>query len=147
MNMADIRPTTITPALLALLANAGLPTTDLRERPDLRLFATAIGGEPAGCVALEVHDDIGLLRSLAVDPALRGTGLGAGLLRYAEEQARQAGVDTLYLLTTTAAAFFERNGYQRAKRSEAPPAIAATTQFSGLCPASSDFMRKDLPPL
>jgi amino-acid N-acetyltransferase len=142
--MTGIRSSEVTPALVALLAGAGLPTDDLHGHAALRLFAAADEGGPAGCVALEVHGDAGLLRSLAVQPTRRGTGLGVELLQYAERQARHAGIDALYLLTTTAAGFFERHGYRHLARSEAPPSIAATTQFSGLCPASSDFMCKAL---
>jgi len=142
--MTDIHATRVTSALAALLADAGLPTGDLHDHPALRLFAATIAGEPAGCVALEVYGDTALLRSLAVHPSQRGTGLGVELLQFAEQQARVDGIETLHLLTTTATRFFERHGYRRVERDEAPPAIAATSQFSRLCPAASDFMRKDL---
>lgn len=142
--MSDIRAVPPTPALATLLADAGLPTGDLHEHPALRLFAVMATDGPVGCVALEVYGDAALLRSLAVYPSRRGTGLGVELLRFAEQQARAADIATLHLLTTTAAGFFERHGYRRAVRAEAPPAIAATTQFSSLCPASSDYLRKDL---
>jgi arsenate reductase len=85
-----------------------------------------------------------LLRSLVVDAGRRGTGEGAALLRHAESQARARGVRTLYLLTTTAEPFFARHGYARAAREAAPPAIRATREFSGICPASSAFMSRDL---
>lgn len=143
--MSDIRAVAPTPALATLLADAGLPTSDLHDHPTLRLFAVMDRDGPVGCVALEVYGDAGLLRSLAVHPSRRGTGLGVELLRFAEQQARDARIATLHLLTTTAAGFFERHGYRHAVRGEAPPAIAATTQFSSLCPASSDYLRKDLP--
>lgn len=69
----------------------------------------------------------------------------AGLLvSNAETWAAAQGVKTLYLLTTTAVAFFVRLGYEVISRSEAPLAIAATGQFAALCPASSTFMRKVL---
>ena len=73
---------------------------------------------------------------------LRGAGAGARLLAHAESQARARGVKTLYLLTTTAESFFARHGYASADRDGAPPAIRATREFSGICPASSAFMRK-----
>ena len=56
--------------------------------------------------------------------------------------AAEKGVATLYLLTTTAADFFGRRGYEAVPRSAAPAAIAATPQFRDLCPASSVLMRK-----
>lgn len=62
----------------------------------------------------------------------------------AETWAAAQGIETLYLLTTTAAQFFARRGYEVVARSDAPNVIAATSQFSKLCPASSAFMRKVL---
>jgi amino-acid N-acetyltransferase len=50
----------------------------------------------------------------------------------------------LYLLTTTADAFFRRLGYEQTARELAPPAIKATREFSSLCPSSSIFMVKQL---
>lgn len=66
------------------------------------------------------------------------------LVSNAETKAAEQGVESLYLLTTTAAQFFARLGYEAVPRSEAPAVIAATAQFSELCPASSTFMRKVL---
>ena len=97
-----------------------------------------------GVVGVEVYGSVGLLRSLAVEPSHRKSGLGVSLVSNAETWAAEQGVETLYLLTTTAAQFFARRGYEAVPRSEAPAAIAATAQFSDLCPASSTFMRKVL---
>jgi amino-acid N-acetyltransferase len=66
------------------------------------------------------------------------------LVSDAEAWATERGIKTLYLLTTTAAQFFSRLGYEAIPRSEAAAAIAATAQFSDLCPASSTLMRKVL---
>jgi amino-acid N-acetyltransferase len=85
-----------------------------------------------------------LLRSLVVAPRRRGTGEGAALLKHAEDHARGEGVRTLYLLTNTAESFFAKHGYQRAARESAPAAIRATREFSGICPASSAFMMRQL---
>jgi amino-acid N-acetyltransferase len=50
----------------------------------------------------------------------------------------------MFLLTTTAETFFERRGYRRVDRSQAPLAIQSTSEFASLCPASSAFMIKQL---
>ena len=63
----------------------------------------------------------------------------------AERHARSRGVRELYLLTTTAERFFERLGYRRTGRENAPEAIRGTQEFSGLCPSSSAFLVKELP--
>ncbi|MGR6534295.1 arsenic resistance N-acetyltransferase ArsN2, partial [Brevundimonas sp. RM1] len=66
------------------------------------------------------------------------------ILCWLEAEAAGQGADGLYLLTTSAAAFFQRHGYSVALRSAAPPSVAASRQFSGLCPASAAFMFKEL---
>lgn len=128
----------------ALLSEAGLPVADLPSSRNLTLLGVRDAGRLVGVVGVEVYGGIGLLRSLAVEPARRNRGLGISLVSNAEAWAAEQGVKTLYLLTTTAERFFAMLGYEAVARSEAPAAIAATTQFSDVCPASSAFMRKVL---
>lgn len=94
------------------------------------------------CIAIEPYGQDALLRSLAVYDFMRGDGWGQKLVEAAEERARRAGIASLYLLTTTAASFFERRGYRCIDRASAPAAIQTTTQFSTLCPASSACLYK-----
>ena len=127
-----------------LVGEAGLPVEDLNEL-DLAHFLG--GGEPdrlRGVVGLELCGDAALLRSLAVEPEARGAGLGRALVAAAEVHARSRGVRSLYLLTTTAAGFFERLGYRPLDRNQAPNGIRRTREFAGLCPASATFMVKQL---
>jgi amino-acid N-acetyltransferase len=128
----------------ALLTEAQLPVADLASSRSLNLLGVQDGGRLVGVVGVEVYGSTGLLRSLAVEPAHRNSGLGASLVSNAEIWASAQGVETLYLLTTTAAQFFAKRGYEAVPRSDAPAAIAVTAQFSDLCPASSTFMRKVL---
>ena len=99
-------------------------------------------------IGLEGYGAVALLRSLAVAPAWQGLGLGSALLAHAEQAARQRGVQALYLLTTTAEAFFARRGYVRLSREAAPPVLHRTAEFAALCPASAVGMTKalDSPP-
>jgi len=143
-----IEPLPYGPAIEALLLSCGLPVSDLGETSEARFFGCRANSEVVGVIGLERHGDVGLLRSLAVSETARGSGLGTRLVAQAEQEAATLGVQRLYLLTTTAAAFFERLGYVPALRTEAPGSIAATAQFTDLCPASSTFMSKamaDLP--
>jgi protein-tyrosine-phosphatase len=64
----------------------------------------------AAVVGLEVFGKVGLLRSLAVRPDNRGTGLGGTLVGAAEELAAQQGIVELFLLTTTAEPFLRQAG-------------------------------------
>lgn len=128
----------------ALLREAGLPVDDLVAPMAVQLFGAFDGDELVGVVGLEGAGNDALLRSLAVVDARRGDGYGRALVASAEREATAQGVRCLYLLTTTAAAFFDRLGYRRIARDDVPPAIAATPQFAMLCPASSTCMTKTL---
>jgi amino-acid N-acetyltransferase len=131
-------------AVKQLLASADLPTADLQPEHLQHFFACGSEDSPRAVVGLQIFGGAALLRSLAVAPASRSAGLGSSLVRHAEAHARFNGVQSLFLLTTTAEAFFARLGYVRAERSAAPAAIAATAEFASLCPASSAFMMKRL---
>jgi amino-acid N-acetyltransferase len=54
-----------------------------------------------------------LLRSLVVSADVRGRGFGGLLTDTAEALAVRLGVTSIYLLTTSADAFFVTRGYQR----------------------------------
>jgi protein-tyrosine-phosphatase/N-acetylglutamate synthase-like GNAT family acetyltransferase len=142
--MMKITPHPPLQAAVGLLKRADLPTADLTEAHCDDFWFSGPESHPTGLVGLEISGDVALLRSLVVDAARRGTGEGTALLRHAENEARKRGVRTLYLLTTTAEPFFARHGYSRVPRDAAPPAIRATREFSGICPASSAFMCRDL---
>lgn len=139
-----MEPIPFTAAVASLLEKSGLPTADLAAGAPVKLFGIANEVACVGVVGLELYGQDGLLRSLAVEPARQGTGLGRALVDAAEQEARKAGVRKLYLLTTTADRYFEKLGYRRLPREEAPATITATAQFSSLCPASSAFMCKTL---
>ena len=132
--------------IVRLLADAALPHDDLTPE-HLRHFLVLRDADGiAGVVGMEVADDAGLLRSLAVSQARRGGGLASRLVDALEAHARAAGIRTLYLLTTTAESFFARRGYARTVREAVPHAIAATPEFRSICPASAACMARALVP-
>lgn len=61
-----------------------------------------------------------MLRALVVDPHMRGRGMGGHMARVAERRARRAGVDRMFLITTTGEEFFAARGYRIIAPSEAP---------------------------
>lgn len=132
-------------AIRALLAASGLPVEDMDENPVAWLVAVD-AGRVVGVAGLEAHGDAGLLRSLAVLPTHRGTGLGRALARAVEEDARRRGLRQLVLLTVTARDFFASDGYLQIARAAAPAAIRNTTEFRSLCPATATCMAKALVP-
>lgn len=142
--METIEPLHLTDEIIPLLAACALPVADLLPSSPVRFFGIRLQGTLVAVVGLELHPPAALLRSLAVTPAFRGRGHARQLVAFAESFAVEQGVDTLYLLTTTAEAYFLGLGFTPASRSAAPPAIQATSEFSGLCPASSAFLSKQL---
>jgi amino-acid N-acetyltransferase len=131
-------------AVKQLLSESGLPMSDITARHLQHFFGCGSGLELEGLVGLELYGEAALLRSLAVASSRRGTGVGSSLVAHAERHARDQGAQSLYLLTTTAEAFFMRRGYARVPRDEAPIAIKGTNEFSSICPVSSAFMVKQL---
>jgi amino-acid N-acetyltransferase len=130
--------------VVALLESEGLPASDLTDAHLEHFFFIGTDRAPSALVGLEVYGDIALLRSLVVSAAARTKGLGSALVLHAERYAAACRVDSLYLLTTTAEGYFEHRGYRRLDRSDAPPSIQSTREFSSLCPSSSAFMIKRL---
>lgn len=132
----------LSPEITALLESSSLPTEDLQNGREVFFLGEYSAGRICGIVGLEIYDRNALLRSLAVSETERHSGIGSRLVAFAEQEASRRGVTMIYLLTTTAAQFFEHRGYRRVARREAPADIATTQQFSSLCPASSAFMVK-----
>lgn len=127
----------------ALLEANDLPAQDIRAKSESFFLATS-GSEPVGCGGVEQYGSDGLLRSVVIRESFRGEGYGMALCDDLEAQARACGVETLYLLTTTASRFFRRRGYEDCRRDAVPTAIQATTEFAELCPSTATCLRKNL---
>jgi len=124
-----------------LLSRNNLPVADLGAHLDSILLAK-YEGTLTGVVALEHHGEEALLRSLCVQEAHRCTGVGVALVSAIEAAAVALGVRELYLLTVSAAEYFDRLGFTPVSRAQIPEAIRQTEQFRTLCPASAICMRK-----
>lgn len=127
----------------ALLAKNDLPYRDIRTDP-VTFVGAVVAGDIVGIGGLERYDTVGLLRSVAVKESFQGRGLGTRICDELEAQAQETGIETLYLLTTTAGDFFSARGYDDVDRSEAPSAIQETSEFQDLCPESARCLRKRL---
>ena len=88
------------------------------------------------------HVPYGLLRSLAVSYAERGTGLAKLLVTEVENHARRQRLLAIYLLTTTASEFFLKLGYDVVSRDVVPNEIRRTSQFVSICPDDAVVMMK-----
>jgi amino-acid N-acetyltransferase len=92
----------------------------------------------------ECGAEVALLRSVAVASEWRNRALGGQLVRRVIADARARGIESLFLLTTTAERYFPNFGFVPVSRDEAPAAIRATGEFQGACPASATLMALDL---
>jgi amino-acid N-acetyltransferase len=127
-------------AMEALLTANQLPTAGLRDSLGTALVAR-IGSRTIGSVALEVYPSGVLLRSVAVDSAWRGRGIGHQLTRAGLDLARSLGAEVAYLLTTTAGDFFPRFGFAPVERAEVPDDVQQSIEFTSACPSSALVMR------
>lgn len=142
----QIRPGTACDGLRIreLLETADLPTEDLAEANPQFVVATQDAEQLVGTGALQWFETVALLRSVAVSPPLRCGGLGRRIVTELEALAREAKVNHVILLTTTARAFFERLGYSVVERQGVPSDVQQSAEFRSLCPASAACMAKYL---
>jgi N-acetylglutamate synthase-like GNAT family acetyltransferase len=127
--------------LLALLAAVNLPPDGVAEHLAGFLVARDAGGRLVGCVGLERHGRVGLLRSAAVAPELQRAGLGSRLVAALLARAQADGVREVALLTTTARDFFARRfGFTDAKRADYDAQFAASPEWRLPCCASAAFL-------
>jgi len=132
------------PALVAALNSADLPTDDLGE-PNRRFFVyRSVAGTVLGFGGYELYGTDALIRSIVVLLDGRGKGTGRNLVALLLYRALRQGARTAWLLTTSAAAFFDSLKFKRRTRNEAPATILATRQATSLCPASAVLMSKSL---
>ncbi|QNF32918.1 GNAT family N-acetyltransferase [Adhaeribacter swui] len=131
------------PAIIQLLNSLQLPTVDLPLVLDS--FVVAKQQETLlGSCGLELYGTLALLRSLAVALHHQDQGLGAALLQATLDLAKTRGIKGVYLITNTAANFFEKRGFAPVERSRVPLAIQQTAQFGSVCPSSATVMCRSI---
>jgi amino-acid N-acetyltransferase len=132
------------PAIFSLLSASDLPTVGVAEA--LAGFTVAEhDGRLVGVVGIETCcRRYALLRSTAVAPEYRKHGIGRRLVERAIAGAEAQGFSALYLLTTTAEAYFPSFGFTRVSREAVPDAVKATDEFTSACPSSATVMTREL---
>jgi amino-acid N-acetyltransferase len=128
-------------SIVRLLETCELPSNDVDVHLDHFIVAKE-ADSIVGCIGMETEGP--LLRSLAVDTSQRNRGVAQHLCERLLEHAKQQGVQEIFLLTTTAAKFFEKTGFEQIPREEAPESIRKNRQFTELCPSSAVLMSKKL---
>lgn len=130
-------------AIETLLSRLELPTAGVAEWLD-RFLVAEHEGAIVGAAGVELYGDGALLRSVAVDPAWRGSGVARALVDRALDVAQTAGAREIFLLTTTAEHYFPRLGFACISRDDVPAPVQTSVEFRGACPASAVAMRRTL---
>jgi amino-acid N-acetyltransferase len=139
--MYDSATTEDLQSIVRLLETCELPSNDV----DAHLYHFIVAkdaGSVVACIGMEKEGP--LLRSLAVDPSHRNRGVAQQLCKQLLHHAKEQGAQEIFLLTTTAAKFFDKIGFALKDRKEAPESIRRNRQFTELCPSSAVLMWKKL---
>ncbi len=120
------------PAVVALLTECGLPSSDLDESSMAHFHVAEVSRRLLGVAGLDVAATFGLLRSVAVVPDSRGAGLARRLIEAAESAARASGLVALYLIAKDqdATHYFARRAYLPVPRVRVPAELLALPEFS-----------------
>jgi amino-acid N-acetyltransferase len=130
-------------AIIQLLQQRNLPTEGIAEHL-VNFLVGEVKGRIIGTVGLELYGTKGVVRSLAVVSQFQGRGYGQKLLWAILGQAKRLGLTRVYLLTETAETFFARFGFSRINRDKVDPLVAASPEFTNLCPLTATCMTLSL---
>jgi predicted GNAT family N-acyltransferase len=84
-----------------------------KEKDDILIGAFEEEDLMACCILTKIGDDTCKLRQMAVRPKIQGTGLGAAMMNYAEQLAKDAGFKKMVMnARKTAKGFYEKLGYE-----------------------------------
>jgi amino-acid N-acetyltransferase len=131
-------------AVRSLVAEAALPQEGLEDQFGSGYGVAVESGRLVGAAGVERYGGYGLLRSVVTAVNRRGRGIGEALVRDRLAWAEQAGLEAVYLLTTTAAGYFPKLGFVPVERSAVPAEIRASGEFSSVCPSSAVVMHRAL---
>lgn len=99
-----------------LLKPIGVPRSyidPLREADDVLIGAYENGQLIGCCILTRINAQVVQLRQMAVDAAFQGKGVGAAIVSFAEEVAKEKGCQTLLMhARDTVIPFYEKCGYQ-----------------------------------
>lgn len=128
-------------SVLALLARHDLPVEGADRLADA-LVVARLQGRVVGAAGFELYAGGALLRSVVVDASVQRQGLGQRLTEAALTLAAERGATVAFLLTTTAAQFFPRFGFESIDRQDVPASVRQSVEFRSACPASAVVMRR-----
>ena len=140
-----IRPATAADyrQLVSLLQEENLPVVDI-DKGLPHFFVAADDSIIVAGIGLEHYGEAALLRSMITVPAYRGRGLASDLIDTLFEYAREKGVSSIYIVTTTAEKYFLQKGFERIDRSSVDEQVLQSAEFNGLCPSTAAIMRRSI---
>ncbi|MHA2338895.1 MAG: GNAT family N-acetyltransferase, partial [Candidatus Hodarchaeales archaeon] len=97
-----------------------------------------------GTGGIEIYDEAGLIRSIAVNPKYQKKGLGRRIIEHLLKYAKEKSVNELFLLTDTVPKLYEKFGFDYIKREDVNSKIEQSEEFKGTCPYTADLMVKVL---
>lgn len=133
-------------AVQGLLTAANLPVDGVADQFDDGYVVSEADGAIVGAAGLEVYGGYGLLRSVVVAPEWRGRGVAESLVRDRVEWGAARGLRAIYLLTTTAAPYFEKRGFASIERDIVPGAVRRSSEFAEICPTTAVAMELRVSP-
>ena len=140
LQSVQIKDTPELQALQSFLERNKLPYKDIQLNNTLFLLYHDSAGNIVGSAGLEHYGDAALLRSVAVNESERGKKLGKQIVEDVLARAREAKIQSIFLLTETARDFFLKKGFLDISRDDVPSNIKASSEFSFVCPASATCM-------
>jgi amino-acid N-acetyltransferase len=127
-------------AIKALLTANDLPVAGVDDH--WKTFLVARDGDSiVACGGAEAYQFAALIRSVAVKPEYRKTGLGRRIVRQLLDRLASRGLREFYLLTTTAEEYFRKRGFKTIDRDEVHPQLLSSREFQDACPSSAVCMR------
>jgi amino-acid N-acetyltransferase len=145
MNVTRLRParTSDRSAVQDLIVSERLLLEGVDESFGEAWVVAVRGDRVVGCAGVESHGGHGVLRSVAVAVDERGSGLGRRLVENRVAWARERGLETLSLLTLTAADFFAHLGFREVPREDVPAAARVSGEFTHTdCVTARAFLRR-----
>lgn len=129
------------PGLDDTLVAAQLPADDLADGGRL-LFRFDAAGKVVGYGGFDPRGEHALIRSIVVLPEARGTGAGRRIVEAMMAEASKLSARDAFLLTTTAAEFFQHLGLEVIDRGDAPATILNTRQATTICYSATLLSRR-----
>jgi amino-acid N-acetyltransferase len=130
-------------AVERLLESAQLPVAGV-EAHFANFYVAISASGVVGTIGSERHGESALLRSLAVAEASRGRGIGVLLTMRVLEDALKNNLKRVYLVTTSAAPYFERLGFKSVPRDQALADVGASQELQGACPDDATCMMREV---